>query len=351
MATPAPSSSSTEQLAAQITSAPASAYASGLSAEQQAQFEREGYLVLPDFFSAATAAQLKAHVDTLVSQVDLSNHPRTVFKTDSSGSQTQLSSAAGQQAEDKNRYFLDSADNISYFFEEQAWNADGTLAVPLSRALNKIGHALHTLDPPFGALTRRPEVSGVARSLGFQRPAVLQSMVILKQPRIGGQVVPHRDSTFLHTQPSTAAGLWFALEDCTKENGCLSFVPGSHKDGASDRRFVRKEPPARLPTVNNPLPAGASAADLSGPANVGVELTFEGEDRREYPSSDFLPTEVKAGTAILIHGDVVHASTHNHSERSRYIYTFHLIERKGADYPTSNWLQSKKHFPILGEEQ
>jgi ectoine hydroxylase-related dioxygenase (phytanoyl-CoA dioxygenase family) len=344
----------------------AAAYAAGLTAEQVAQFERDGYLVLPDFFNVSTADTLKRHIDTLVAGIDLASHPRTVFKTTTSGAQT--SQMEGDAAvEDKNKYFLDSADRIHYFFEEQAWGPDGQLAVPLSQAINKIGHALHTLDGPFSAFTHRAEVKALARSVGFKQPVVLQSMAILKQPRIGGQVLPHRDSTFLHTEPSTATGLWFALEDCTEKNGCLSFVPGSHKDGANSKRFVRAEPPPRQPSINNlpaasassssssstaasTIAAAADASSLTGPNNVGVQLEFVGEDRRSYAPEEFKLAEVKAGTLVLIHGEVVHASTHNHSDKSRYIYTFHMIEKEGTTYPTSNWLQSKQLFPTLNEQ-
>ena len=40
-------------------------------------------------------------------------------------------------------------------------------------------------------------------------------------------VTPHRDSTFLYTEPPSALGVWIPLEDCTLENGCLQFVPNS----------------------------------------------------------------------------------------------------------------------------
>jgi ectoine hydroxylase-related dioxygenase (phytanoyl-CoA dioxygenase family) len=50
---------------------------------------------------------------------------------------------------------------------------------------------------------------------------VLQSMIICKQPRIGGVVPVHNDSTFLYTDPPSAVGCWVALEACTAENGCL----------------------------------------------------------------------------------------------------------------------------------
>ena len=40
---------------------------------------------------------------------------------------------------------------------------------------------------------------------------------------------PHQDGSYLHVEPLKIAGVWIALEDCTLENGCLSFIPGSHK--------------------------------------------------------------------------------------------------------------------------
>jgi phytanoyl-CoA hydroxylase len=42
-------------------------------------------------------------------------------------------------------------------------------------------------------------------------------------------VRPHQDSSFLYTDPVSAVGFWFALEDCNQDNGCMWFVPGSHR--------------------------------------------------------------------------------------------------------------------------
>ena len=64
-------------------------------------------------------------------------------------------------------------------------------------------------------------------------------MVICKQPEIGGRVPPHQDSTFLYTDPPSAVGFWIALEDATVENGCLSFLKGSHRKAPVRKRFVR----------------------------------------------------------------------------------------------------------------
>ena len=54
-------------------------------------------------------------------------------------------------------------------------------------------------------------------------------------------VPSHQDSVFLYTDPPSAVGFWFALEDCTVTNGCLSFVPGSHKTSPITKRFVRMD--------------------------------------------------------------------------------------------------------------
>lgn len=43
-------------------------------------------------------------------------------------------------------------------------------------------------------------------------------------------VTPHQDATFLYTEPlGQVMGVWIALEDATLNNGCLWFMPGSHK--------------------------------------------------------------------------------------------------------------------------
>jgi len=53
----------------------------GLSPAQQAQFERDGALVIRDFFTAAEAATLRDRAVALTNEFDLSTHPKTVFTT------------------------------------------------------------------------------------------------------------------------------------------------------------------------------------------------------------------------------------------------------------------------------
>ena len=61
------------------------------------------------------------------------------------------------------------------------------------------------------------------------------------------------------------------------------------------------------------------------------------EDQPEINEEDFVPAQVKAGSAVLIHGKVIHRSGSNFSPKSRNIYTFHLYESENAKFSENNW--------------
>jgi phytanoyl-CoA hydroxylase len=138
----------------------------------------------------------------------------------------------------KDEYFIESGDKVRYFFESGAIGDKGELLVDPLLALNKVGHALHTENPLFCSITFSDKVKEVCYQLGFQSPAIVQSMYIFKNPGVGGEVKSHQDATYLSTDPNNVIGFWFALDDATPENGCLQFIPGSHKSGVH-RRYIR----------------------------------------------------------------------------------------------------------------
>lgn len=75
--------------------------------------------------------------------------------------------------------------------------------------------------------------------LGFTQPTIVQSMYIFKNPKIGGEVKPHTDNTYLRTNPLSCCGIWIALDDAALDNGALWGVPGSHTTPTKDF-LVRK---------------------------------------------------------------------------------------------------------------
>ncbi|KAI3710417.1 hypothetical protein L2E82_40197 [Cichorium intybus] len=84
-------------------------------------------------------------------------------------------------------------------------------------------------------LSAAEEYSLYSRYLAKANSLNLSEIAQMKQPGIGGEVVPHQDNSFLYTEPQTCTGLWLALEDATIVNGCLcTRVGNSNRSGISD---------------------------------------------------------------------------------------------------------------------
>ncbi len=275
-----------------------------MNSPQIAAYERDGYLVLEDFVSTEACDELRARAEQLVREFDPS--VISIFSTH-------------EQTRTSDDYFLDSGDKIRCFFEENAFSSNGTLRQSKEQSINKIGHALHDLDPVFDVFSRTKDIEQLVHDLGIDDPLLLQSMYIFKQSRIGGEVTCHQDATFLYTEPLKMVGLWFALEDATIENGCLWAISGGHRLGVKSR-FVRAD---------------------------GGGTRFEVFDETPWPEENLTPLEVEKGSLIVLDPLLPHLSRENKSTRSRHAYTLHIIDASSR-YPASNWLQRPAEMPLRG---
>ena len=276
-----------------------------LTTDQRARFEQDGYLVLPDFKGHEEIARLRQRAAEIVDAFDPSAD-RPIFTTN-------------DQLRATDDYFLRSDTTIRCFFEEEAFDQHGRLRQDKALSINKIGHAMHDLDPVFCAFSRDPKLAALARALGLNDARVWQSMYIFKQPGIGGEVGWHQDATFFDTSPVTVTTFWFALEDATRDNGCLWVEPGGHR-GPMRERFVRH----------------------------GDEITMEKLDSTPWPdNAGAIALEASAGSLVCFHGLLPHYSAPNRSSVSRHAYTLHATDGT-ASYSPHNWIQRDAAFPVRG---
>lgn len=280
-----------------------------LTPQQVEAWERDGFLVLEGFVDEVECRALMDRAAEIIKEVD--RDIRSVFTTI-------------EQTRTSDEWFLGSGDQVRAFFEADAFDERGELRQPIEQSINKLGHAMHDLDPVYERFSRTPALAEVARDIGMAEPLLLQSMHIFKPPHIGGEVSCHQDATFLYTEPISVVGFWFALEDATLENGCLWAEPGGHR-GPLRRRFVRE------------------GGDADGTRFEELDPTPLPE-----PASDALvPLEAPAGTMVLLHGLLPHWSGPNTSDRGRQAYTIHCIDGT-ARYPDDNWLRRGPDLPLRG---
>lgn len=82
--------------------------AQGLTPEQLAFFNENGYLLIPDALSQDTVKQLLDDTNKMLNEFSLDEHPMTKFST------------GGEDGADHvgDSYFLESGDKVRFFFEE-----------------------------------------------------------------------------------------------------------------------------------------------------------------------------------------------------------------------------------------
>lgn len=256
------------------------------------RYHAQGYIVLPNFKSSDAIDALRARAAAIVDAFDPSESA-TIFST------------RGDSAR-SDAYFMESGERIRCFLEE-----DG-------RSVNKIGHALHDLDPVFDAFSRDARLAEIAERIGLNDPRIYQSMYIFKPPHVGGEVHWHQDAAFFDTDPPSVTAFWFALEDATRENGCMWVRSGGHRSPLR-ARFISDGQRARLETV----------------------------DATPWPSLDEAEAlEVPAGSLVVFDGMLPHYSGPNRSTQSRHAYTLHAVDGR-AQYSPLNWLQ-RTTLPVRG---
>ena len=104
-------------------------------------WNNNGYLVLKDFYKINECNNLIARSKELIDSFDHEKY-KSIFDT-------------LNQEHSEDQYFLQSGDKIRFFLENKAIDQKGNFVDSKELVINKIGHALHDLDPVFYKFTHR----------------------------------------------------------------------------------------------------------------------------------------------------------------------------------------------------
>jgi len=276
-----------------------------LTQQQVASYTELGYLVLESMIEGAELELLRSSALETIDEFNALQQG-SVF-------------SAREGEEMREEYFFESAEKVRCFLEADAVGPEGNLTRPKHECINKIGHALHDLLPAFTRFCRQPAFAQLLDELGCHEPELWQTMYILKPPRVGGEVRWHQDASYLITHPASVIGIWVAIDDATRDNGCLWVQPGGHR---------------------SPLREVFEAGVSSGRSRLR-QL-----NDTPWPTLDASKSlEVGAGSVVVFHDHLPHYSSHNHSARPRHAFSMHA-KAAAARWSERNWLQRKTLQPF-----
>ena len=153
-------------------------------------------------------------------------------------------------------------------------------------------HALGAwrISPAFHDLLWNPAFLMPASQLLGGAVRFWHDQLFVKPPHHGGVVAWHQDySYWTRTQPMAHLSCWIGLDDSTRENGCVHYVPGSHRWDL--------------------LPITGLADDMDA-----IQTVLSGEQKAQFKP---VPIELKSGECSFHHPLMVHGSFENRSDRPR----------------------------------
>lgn len=150
----------------------------------------------------------------------------------------------------------------------------------------------HPGDGIYGMIARCRRVVDGVEELLQDEVYHYHSKMILKDAKVGGAWAWHQDYGYWYQNGllfPDLVSVMIAVDDATRENGCLQVLKGSHKMGR----------------VNHILTGDQAGADL--------ERVEEAKKRLE-----LVHCEMKAGDALYFHSNTLHCSAANNSDHPRW---------------------------------
>lgn len=169
--------------------------------------------------------------------------------------------------------------------------------------------------------------------LGNKAVRFWHDQLFSKPAHHGGVVAWHQDfSYWTRTKPMQHLTCWIGLDDANQENGCLCYIPGSHKWGLLDKPEL--------------------AGDMQG-----LERFLNAEQKEQFNRKVFI--EMKKGHGAFHHPLLVHGSYENKSPRSRRAFVLNVFADgtmsdsnepmlEGVPVIRKGFKMEGQFFPLLG---
>ncbi len=91
-------------------------------------------------------------------------------------------------------------------------------------------HLVMNSDVLRGVCARQP-LAGIARDLLGPDVRLYWEQAVYKQPHSAEPVLWHQDNGYTFVEPQAYLTCWIAITDATLENGCVTVMPGAHRNG------------------------------------------------------------------------------------------------------------------------
>ena len=203
----------------------------GLTAEQKAQFERDGYLVLRGLFSSVEAAAI-----------------RDAFMAANADGPVPGLSSIGEG-------IADPSDPLAFY----------------PRMMNPHLQSERGVGTVARDFLLDPRLEPVLTSLLGEEPVGVQTMFYFKPAGARGQEL-HQDNFYLRVKPGTCMAAWLAVDDVDAGNGGMKVVPGSHREEVACPQ--KADAAVSFTTDYVPVPAGMEAVHCD--MKAGDVLFFNG---------------------------------------------------------------------------
>lgn len=181
--------------------------------------------------------------------------------------------------------------------EAEIRGAEGTKRAP--DAVRKFS-SLCEHEPVFRAHAENPALLDMVEDLIGTPIRLYADQALLKPPLVGSEKLPHQDNAYFRVKPDDAViTCWCALDDATIENGCMHYVPGSHRLGIVEHDAIAGTP--------HLVP-------------------------REFDRDRAVPVPLRAGGVIFHHSCTLHFSPPNRTSAWRRAFVCHFV-RGDAEMP------------------